>query len=174
MVSAYAALIAAVGIERLAELRVAERNAAWARERGAVETGAGHYPAMVVLHSALLAGSLLEVIVAHRPFHPKVGVPMLAAVAAAQGLRWWCIRTLGQRWNTRILVIPDLALVTAGPYRRLRHPNYAAVVVEGIALPLVHGAWGTAAVFTALNGVLLRVRIRAENTALHGGVRAHA
>ena len=88
---------------------------------------------------------------------------MLALVVAAQALRWWCIATLGTRWNTRIVVVDGLPLVQDGPYRWLRHPNYVAVVVEGAALPLVHTAWITAVVFTVLNAVLLRVRIRAEN-----------
>ncbi len=91
---------------------------------------------------------------------------MLAVVLAAQGLRWWCITTLGHQWNTRVVVIPDAVRVTNGPYRFFSHPNYVAVVVEGIALPLVHTAWVTAAVFTALNAVVLQTRIRVENTAL--------
>jgi methyltransferase len=89
-------------------------------------------------------------------------------VAAAQALRWWCIATLGRQWNTRVVVIPDAARVTRGPYRFLAHPNYVAVVVEGVALPLVHTAWLTAAVFTAANAVLLRTRIHVENAALSG------
>jgi methyltransferase len=93
---------------------------------------------------------------------------MLVVVLAAQGLRWWCIATLGHQWNTRVVVIPDAPLVTAGPYRILSHPNYVAVVVEGIALPLVHTAWITASVFTVLNAVLLRTRVKVENAALAG------
>jgi len=89
-------------------------------------------------------------------------------VLAAQALRWWCIRTLGPQWNTRIIVVPGLALVGGGPYRFFRHPNYVAVVVEGVALPLVHSAWVTALVFTVLNAALLTVRIRVEDRALVG------
>jgi methyltransferase len=159
-------LVAAVALERLAELVVARRNEAWSRARGARETGAAHYPMMVVLHTGLLAGALLEAGLGDRPFLPALGWPMFVLVLAAQGLRWWCIRTLGPQWNTRILVVPGLPRVTTGPYRILPHPNYAAVVVEGAALPLVHTAWITALVFTALNAALLRVRISAENTAL--------
>ena len=91
---------------------------------------------------------------------------MLALVLASQALRWWCITTLGRRWNTRVIVVPGLPLVAGGPYRLLPHPNYVAVVVEGFALPLVHSAWITALVFTVCNAVLLTVRIRVENTAL--------
>nr|WSZ94464.1 isoprenylcysteine carboxyl methyltransferase family protein [Streptomyces sp. NBC_00857] len=162
----YPVLILAVAAERVAELAVARRNTRWSTERGAVERGRGHYPAMVLLHTGLLLGCLAEVRAADRPFVPVPGWTMFAVVLAAQGLRWWCIRTLGPRWNTRVLVVPGLALVTGGPYRLLRHPNYVAVVAEGVALPLVHGAWLTALVFTVLNAALLTVRIRCENRAL--------
>ncbi|MFG2676089.1 isoprenylcysteine carboxyl methyltransferase family protein [Streptomyces sp. NPDC048445] len=162
----YTALVLAVAGERLAELVVALRNTRWALARGGVETGRAHYPAMVALHTALLLGCLLEVRLAERPFVPLFGWAMVAVVAAAQGLRWWCIRTLGHRWNTRVIVVPGLPLVTGGPYRLLRHPNYAAVAAEGLALPLVHGAWLTAALFTVLNAALMAVRVRCEEAAL--------
>jgi methyltransferase len=162
--SLYAVLIIAVAGERLAELVVARRNLAWARRQGGREYGFGHYPFMVFLHIGLLVACLVEA--AHRPFIPALGWPMLAAVVLAQALRWWCIAILGHRWNTRIIVIPGLPLVARGPYRWLRHPNYVAVVLEGIALPLVHTAWVTALVFTVVNAGLLRVRISAENAAM--------
>ncbi|MFG3509365.1 isoprenylcysteine carboxyl methyltransferase family protein [Streptomyces sp. NPDC047821] len=164
----YALLVLAVGAERLAELAVARRNARWSLARGAVESGRGHYPVMVVLHTGLLVGCLAEVWALGRPFLPGLGWTMLAVAVAAQGLRWWCVRTLGPRWNTRVLVVPGLPLVSGGPYRWLRHPNYVAVVAEGVALPLVHGAWLTAALFTAANAVLLTVRVRCEEAALGG------
>ncbi|MEP7194304.1 MAG: isoprenylcysteine carboxyl methyltransferase family protein [Actinomycetota bacterium] len=160
----YVGLILAVAAERLAELVVARRNLAWARRHGGREHGFGHYPFMVVLHIGLLVGCLFEA--THRPFSPALGWPMLAVVLLAQALRWWCIITLGPRWNTRIIVIPGLPLVDGGPYRWLRHPNYVAVVLEGIALPLVHTAWITALVFTVLDAGLLRVRISSENAAM--------
>ncbi|MFE2825804.1 isoprenylcysteine carboxyl methyltransferase family protein [Streptomyces sp. NPDC059271] len=164
----YGLLVAVVAAERVAELVVARRNERWSVARGATVAGQGHYPAMVALHTGLLAGCLAEVWLAGRPFVPALAWPMLAVLAAAQGLRWWCIRSLGPRWNTRVIVVPGLPLVAKGPYRwrRLRHPNYVAVVAEGVALPLVHTAWLTAVVFTVLNAVLLRVRIRCENRAL--------
>jgi methyltransferase len=162
----YVLLIAAVAVERVAELVVSKRNLAWSRARGGTEFGAGHYPAMVVLHTGLLAGCLVEAIGLHRPFLPALGWPMLAVVLAAQALRWWCIATLGSQWNTRVVVVPGAPRVTGGPYRWLPHPNYVVVVVEGIALPLVHTAWITALVFTVLNAVLLRTRIKVENRAL--------
>jgi methyltransferase len=91
---------------------------------------------------------------------------MITVVVLAQALRWWCITVLGPRWNTRVVVVPGLPLVEGGPYRWLRHPNYVAVVLEGIALPLVHSAWITAVVFTVANAMLLRVRISSENAAM--------
>jgi methyltransferase len=162
----YAVLIAAVAVERLAELRVSQRNWAWSHDRGGTEFGAGHYPAMVVLHVGLLLGCLVEPLVLDRPFIPVLGWPMLGVVLAAQVLRWWCITTLGPQWNTRVIVIPGAERITGGPYRLMPHPNYVAVVVEGIALPLVHTAWITAVVFTVLNAVLLRTRLTVENAAL--------
>ncbi|MCX8563449.1 isoprenylcysteine carboxyl methyltransferase family protein [Mycolicibacterium mucogenicum] len=162
----YLTLIAAVAVERLVELVVSKRNLAWSLARGGTEHGFGHYPAMVVLHVGLLAGCVLEPVLLDRPFLPVLGWPMLAVVLASQALRWWCIGTLGPQWNTRVIVIPGAARVVAGPYRWLSHPNYVAVVAEGIALPLVHTAWLTATVFTVLNAVLLRIRLRVENTAL--------
>ena len=170
----YTALVLAVAGERLVELAVARRNTRWSLARGGTETGSGHYPAMVALHTALLAGCLAEVWLAGRPFVPPAGWFMAAAVVAAQSLRWWCIRTLGPRWNTRVIVVPGLPRVKGGPYRWLRHPNYAAVAAEGLALPLVHGAWMTAAAFTVLNATLMTVRVRCENGALAGLVEADA
>ena len=162
----YVLLIAVVACERLAELVIARRNLAWSLERGGVEVGAGHYPVMVVLHTAFLVGCLAEVILLDRPFLPALGWSMLAIVVAAQVLRWWCITTLGPRWNTRVVVIPGAPRVDGGPYRLFPHPNYVAVVAEGIALPLVHTAWITALVFTVLNAALLTRRITTENAAL--------
>ena len=143
----YYLLILAVAVERLAELVVSKRNAQWAMSRGGREYGRRHYPVMVVIHTLLLVGCAAEVWLLHRPFLPWLGWPMLALVVVAQALRWWCITTLGHRWNTRVIVVPDAPLVNAGPYRWLHHPNYVAVVIEGIALPLVHSAWITATVF---------------------------
>jgi methyltransferase len=163
----YVALVGATALERLAELVVSARNARWSFARGGVESSRGHFPAMVALHTGLLVACVAEAVLADRPFLPWLGWPMLVLALASQGLRWWCIATLGPRWNTRVIVVPGLPLVTGGPYRWLRHPNYVAVVVEGIALPLVHTCWVTAVAFTVLNAVLLlRFRVPAEERAL--------
>jgi methyltransferase len=165
---AFVGLVVLVACARLVELRVAARNLAWARARGGVERGAGHYPVMVALHTALLVGAPLEVWLADRPFVPALAGTMLLLLLGAHALRWWCIRSLGPQWNTRVVVVPGLPLVARGPYRWswLRHPNYVAVVAEGLALPLVHGAWLTAVLFTVANLVLLTWRVRVEERAL--------
>lgn len=170
----YTALVLAVAGERVAELAVARRHSRWSAARGGIEAGSGHYPAMVALHSALLAGCLAEAWLAGRTFHPLLGWTMVSVVVAAQALRWWCIRTLGPQWNTRVIVVPGLPLVTGGPYRWLRHPNYVAVAAEGLALPLVHSAWMTAVVFTVLNTALMSVRVRCEDGALARALEAQA
>ena len=162
----YYLLILAVAIERVAELLIAKGNARWALAHGGREFGRNHYPVMVVIHTALLVGCVVEVWLLHRPFIPLLGWPMLAVAALSQALRWWCVTTLGRRWNTRVITLPHAPLVRRGPYRWLHHPNYVAVVAEGLALPLIHGAWLTAIGFTLANGLLLRVRIMVENSAL--------
>jgi methyltransferase len=162
----FTVLVALVAAERLVELVVSKRNAAWSMARGGRETGRRHYAAMVVLHTGLLVGMLVEAWV-RRPDVPLgLAASMLVLAVASQVLRWWCIATLGRRWNTRVIVVPDLPLVAAGPYRYLRHPNYVAVVLEGVALPLVHACWLTALIFTVANAFVLAVRLRVENAAL--------
>ena len=163
---AFTILIVLVAFERLLELVVSQRNLKWSATQGGVEFGRGHYPFMVVLHIGLLVGSLVEVWVWPTPTIAWVSWLMFALVLASQALRWWCISTLGRRWNTRIVIVPGLPPVTTGPYRWLSHPNYVAVVVEGFALPMVGFAWVTAVLFTVLNLPLLAVRIREENAAL--------
>lgn len=162
----YVALVLLVAAARLVELRVSARNLAWARKRGGVETGAEHYPWMVALHTGLLVACLVEVALLDRAFVPWLGFPMLALLVAAHALRWWCIGTLGRQWSTRVVRVPGQTVVAAGPYRWLPHPNYVAVALEGLALPLVHSAWVTAIGFTVLNAWLMRVRLAVENRAL--------
>ena len=162
----FVVLVLAVGAERLAELVVSSRHVRAAKAAGGVERGLGHYPAMVLVHTGLLVGAVVEVAVADRPFLPWLGWPMLVLVLGSQALRWWCIATLGPAWSTRVVVVPGAQLVSSGPYRFMRHPNYLAVVVEGFALPLVHTAWVTALAFTLADAVVLRTRIRCEAAAL--------
>lgn len=162
----YLLLLALVGVERLVELVVSRRHVRALVARGAVEAGASHYPLMVAVHAALLIGAAAEVVLLRRPFLPWLGWPMLALVAATMALRYWAVVTLGERWTTRVLVLPGAPLVAQGPFRYLPHPNYLAVTVEVVALPLVHTAWITALACGLANAGVLALRIRAEDAAL--------
>lgn len=164
---AFLAVVALVGAERLLELLLSRRNARRAFARGGVETESRRFFAtMAVAHGAFLAAGPLEVYLAGRPFRPGLAVAMTTLLAGAMALRYWAVVTLGDRWNTRVIVVPGEPVATGGPYRYLRHPNYLAVVVETFALPLVHGAWGAALAASAVNAWLLAVRIRNEERAL--------
>ena len=170
----FTALILLTGVERIVELVVSARNARWAFERGGIESNRRQIPWMIALHVGMLLGALAEVWLLGRPFLPWLGWPMLAVALACQAGRIWIIRSLGPQWNTRIIVVPGLPLVTTGPYRwsRVPHPNYVLVAIEGVALPLVHTAWITAVAFTVLNAVLLLgFRVPAEDRALAGAAR---
>ena len=159
-------VVAAVACGRLLELRLAERNRRALRAAGAVESGAALYPWMVALHAAWLVAAPLEVLLLDRPWRPWLAAAMLALLGAATLLRRAAIRALGPRWTTRVLVVPGAPAIARGPYRRLRHPNYLAVALETLALPLVHGAWLCALAFSALGFLVLARRIRDEERAL--------
>lgn len=162
----YLALIGAVAGERLVELVLSERHRRRALARGGVESGQGHYPWMVLVHTLFLIAAPAEVFLLDRPAIPALAIPMLLLVLATMGLRYWAVVTLGEHWNTRVVVVPGMTAVARGPYRFLRHPNYVAVTVEIAALALVHTAWLTALIFSLANAILLRVRIAAEERAL--------
>lgn len=162
----YLGLIGLVVLERLLELVITERNARRLRARGGFEVGKAHFGPMALLHAGLLAAAPLEVFGLNRPWVPLFGGVMLLLVAGTMGLRYWAITSLGDRWTTRVFVVPGEPPVAKGPYRWLRHPNYLAVIVEVAALPLVHGAWWTALAFSIGNALVLRTRIRVEEQAL--------
>ena len=166
----YLALILLTGAERIVELVISKRNATLAFSQGGVEFGQRHFPVMVTLHTGFLLACIAEVFLLDRQFIAALGWPMLGVALLAQAGRYWCIASLGRQWNTRVIVVAGAGEVRArGPYRWswLRHPNYWIVAIEGVALPLVHGAWITAIVFTVLNAILLlRFRIPIENGAL--------
>ena len=164
MVNPYIVLIAALAAERLFELWLSRRNARVQRARGAVEAGAAHFPLMALIHTLFLGSCLVEGL--QRPFPGTLGWIALVGAAGAQALRYWAIATLGPRWNVRVLVVPGDAPITKGPYQYLHHPNYVAVAAEMLCVPLIHGAWITAIVFSTLNAAILAVRIRVEDRAL--------
>ena len=167
----YVGLIGLVVLERLVELLITERNARRLRRRGGFEVSRGHYLPMVVLHTGLLVAAPLEVFWLNRPFVPWLGAIMLLLLVATMLLRYWAIVSLGDRWTTRIFVVPGEPPIDKGPYRWLRHPNYLAVITEVAVLPLIHTAWWTAILCSVGNALVLRTRIRAEEEALetHSG-----
>ena len=154
------ALLTFVTLQRLAELIYARHNTAVLLARGAREYASEHYPFMVAMHAAWLIGLWLLAI--GRPVDPV----WFLLFMLLQGLRLWVLATLGERWTTRIIILPGAPLVTNGPYRLLSHPNYAVVVGEIAVLPLAFGMPLYAAIFSLLNGIILAIRIRAENACL--------
>jgi methyltransferase len=154
-------------VERAAELLLAAHNFRLARAAGATEAGRSHYPGIVLFHAAFLVACGVEPVVLPRAWPLAAAVGALFVAGIAQGLRWWAVTALGVRWNTRILVWPGAPPETGGPYRWMRHPNYVAVALELLAVPLVGGAVFTAAAATVGNALLLlAVRIPAEERAL--------
>jgi methyltransferase len=170
----YLGLLALVATERFLELRIANRNAARMLARGGLEVGAAHYPWMVLLHTSLFVICPLEVWFFDRPLIPALALGSFLLLVLTMGLRYWVIRTLGDRWTTRIFVVPGEGPVLGGPFRFLRHPNYLAVGLELLALSLVHSAWVSAIVLSMGNFLILRRRISREERALReaGGYRS--
>jgi len=152
-------VLALVSLERLAELVISNRNTRRLMAEGATEVGAGHYPFIVGVHTLWLVSLFFWVGVNHS----EVNLAWLGVYLALQVLRAWVMTTLGRYWTTRIIVPKAVPLITGGPYRFFRHPNYVVVTLEIAVLPLAVDAWPVAVVFTVLNGLVLWVRIRAEN-----------
>lgn len=163
---AFTGLVCAVGVVRLVELAISQRRRRALRARGAAPVGERHFLAMVLLHSGILLASIAEAWIAGRPALPWLAPPALAMLLGASLLRWWVIATLGPHWNVRIMASLSLGVVTGGPYRFVRHPNYVAVFVELLALPLVHTAWITAVAGATAHVWVLAQRIRAEDEVL--------
>jgi methyltransferase len=159
-------LLAATIAERVLELVISKRNAAWSFAQGGKEYGHAHYKWMVVLHTAFLICCVVEPWILQPVVPEFVCVLSIVVVIFTQALRWWVISTLGQQWNTRVIIVPSYKRVRKGPFLFLNHPNYLAVILELAALPLIGGAWITSLVFTLLNLLLLRERILVENDAL--------
>jgi methyltransferase len=154
------AILAAVTLERGAELLLARRNTDRLIAMGGIEHAPGHYRLIVALHAAWLAG--LWWLALGEP----VNLVWFAVFLLLQAGRLWVLATLGRRWTTRIIVVPGERLVLSGPYRLLRHPNYAVVTAEILVLPLVFGLLAYALAFSVLNALVLAIRIKAENAAL--------
>jgi methyltransferase len=162
--TAAVAILAFVTLQRLGELLLARRNTAALIARGAYEAAPGHYPLIVAVHALWLAS--LWWLAPGKP----ISWPLIAFFLLLQLARLWVLATLGERWTTRIIVLPGAPLVTKGPFRFVRHPNYLIVVMEIAVLPLAFGLWQVALIFSFLNAAVLAVRIRAEGKALQAGV----
>ena len=160
MIWAAVAILAFVTLQRLVEMQLAESHSRKLLADGAVEHGRGHYAFIVGLHATWLAALWW--------WAPgrQISIPFLILFAILQAGRVWVIRSLGERWTTRIIVKPGAPLIRRGPYRFVNHPNYMIVTAEIAVLPLVFGLWTIAIVFSVLNALVLAVRIRAENHAL--------
>jgi methyltransferase len=166
--AAYLLVVAAVALLRFGELLISARHRRLLDAAGATPVHEPHFKWMAALHAAILAGAALEVVVLRRPFLPALAVPALLLLLAATWTRWWVIQTLGQHWNVGVMDSTRQGVVDTGPYRWVRHPNYTAVFVELLALPLVHTAWITATAGSLLHLLVLRARIAAEDRVLLG------
>lgn len=155
-------LLAFVTAERLAELWLARRNTADLLAHGAYEFAPGHYPLIVSLHAVWLTGLWLLA------WNAPLNLFWVAVFLVLQLSRIWVLKTLGRRWTTRIIVLPGAPLVATGPYRFVSHPNYLVVIGEIAVLPLCFGLAGYALIFSALNLLVLSIRIRAENASFAG------
>jgi methyltransferase len=166
MTIAYLALLALVGLGRLLELRISRRNQGNLEKQGVRKIPEPHFRWMVFTHAAVLACSAAEVLLLHRPLIPSLAISMTALFIFANMLRWWVIRTLAGHWNVEVMASSRVGVVTSGPYRWIRHPNYVAVVIELFSLPMIHTAWITALAGTLTDLEILRRRLRVEEGVL--------
>ncbi|MGA1598574.1 MAG: isoprenylcysteine carboxyl methyltransferase family protein [bacterium] len=163
---AFLVLLLALGVQRLNELRRSRINEESLRARGGFEVHPEHYPVMVALHASWFAAMLLEAHFRGGPLDLGTYWPVLGALALGFGLRRYSMSVLGDRWSTRIFIVPGEPPIRRGLYRYIRHPNYLGVVLELAAVPLLYQAWGTAVIWSIANLFLLRHRIRLEEQAL--------
>jgi len=163
MTYAYLALLVLVGIGRFAELGVSRRNQRQLEKQGVRKIPEPHFRWMVILHGGVIVCAGAEVLLLHRPFILALALPMFALFVLANFLRWWVIRTLAGHWNVEVMESSRVGVVSSGPYRWVRHPNYVAVVLEIFSLPMIHSAWITAIVGTLGDLEILRRRIRVED-----------
>jgi methyltransferase len=165
-VAAFLALLLAVALLRLAELRVSKQHQSEMLARGAAKIDEPRFRWMVLLHTTVLLAAALEVVFLKRPLIPWLAVPMFTVFLAANAVRWWVMRTLGRHWNVQVMDSTSLGVVTTGPFRYVRHPNYAAVFAEMLALPLIHTAWITATVGAIAHIAVLSQRLATEERML--------
>jgi methyltransferase len=166
MTIAYLALLALVGIGRLVELGISRRNQRQLEKQGVRKVAEAHFRWMVILHGGILFAAAVEVVILRRPLIPALAITMGVLFVFANLLRWWVIRTLAGHWNLQVMASTHVGVVTSGPYRWVRHPNYVAVVAELFTLPMIHTAWITALAGTAANLEILRRRLDVEDGVL--------
>jgi methyltransferase len=166
MTAAYISLLALVGIERFAELGISRRNQQRMAAQGVRKIHEPHFRWLVLFHGVILVSAGLEVLFLHRPLIPWLAASMAALFVLSNVLRWWVIRELAELWNVQIMDSARISVVTTGPYRWVRHPNYAGVVMEVFSLPMIHTAWITAIAGTAMYFEILRRRVRMEDDVL--------
>lgn len=165
-VIAFLALLLAVVILRLVELSLSRRHQKQLEAKGARRVVDPNFRVMVAVHVLVLLGAALEVTLLHRRFFPVLAAVMFALFIAANGVRWWVIRTLGEHWSVQVVDSTELGVVTAGPFRFVRHPNYSAVFIEMLALPLIHSAWIAAILGGAAHLWALWKRVGVEDAVL--------
>lgn len=162
----FTVLITCLVAQRLLELALSERNRRWALRQGGAESGRGHYRIIVAVHVAFLISLVIEHDLA-APGWNEYWPLWLAILICLMAVRVWIIVTLGHYWNTRIVTIPGMKLVSKGPYRFVRHPNYLVVALEFVVIPVLCRAYLTAFIFSIANALILSIRIREEERALN-------
>jgi methyltransferase len=170
-VIAYLGLLAVVALLRIYELQISKRHQHRMEQHGASKVSEPNFRWMVLLHTAVLAGAACEVVFLHRPFYPLFAAICLALFIGANGVRWWVIRTLGDHWNVQVMNSTALGIITTGPFRYVRHPNYAAVFAEMLVLPLIHCAWITALAGSTAHVIVLSQRLATEERVLFSDAR---
>jgi methyltransferase len=166
MTAAYLALLALVGLERLVELWISRRNQKKLEKQGVRKVAEPHFRWLVFMHGGILACAAAEVLLLRRPLIPSLAIAMSVLFVFSNALRWWVIRTLAGLWNVEVMASSRVGIVTSGPYRWVRHPNYVGVVMEVPALPMIHTAWITALAGTLAYLEILRRRVRLEEGVL--------
>lgn len=170
-VKAYLGLLLVVALLRIYELQISRRHQREMVAHGACKVVDPVFRTMVLLHTGVLIGAALEVVFLHRPFYPALAAVCFALFLAANVVRWWVIRTLGEHWNVEVMNSTGMGVITTGPFRYVRHPNYAAVFVEMLVLPLIHCAWITAFIGSAAHVLVLSRRINTEECVLFSDAR---
>jgi methyltransferase len=166
MTHAYISLLVLVGMERLAEVAISRRHQRQLQKQGVRKVPEPHFRLLVLFHGFILVCAGAEVLFLHRPLVPALAISMSVLFVLSNVLRWWVIHTLAGHWNVEVMESARVGVVTAGPYRWIRHPNYVGVVAEVFSLPMIHTAWITAIIATVGYLLLLRSRLKVEDAVL--------